>query len=90
MSAYALQSGEAEKIKEEFLKDWEDVMSRGPRTENIVMGADLNGHFLKSAWRKRIWPKEQRRGEHLGKHGEPRLGTIEHFLQQKRRAANHL
>ena len=33
--------------------------------------------------------KEQRRGENLGKHGEPRLGTSEHFLQQKRRASNH-
>ena len=31
-------------IKEEFLKDWEDVMSRVPRTEKIVVGADLNGH----------------------------------------------
>ena len=43
-SAYAPQSGETEKIKEEFLKDWEDLMSRVPRTEKIVVGADLNGH----------------------------------------------
>ena len=34
-------------IKEEFLKDWEDVMSRVPRTEKIVVGADLNGHVGK-------------------------------------------
>ena len=46
--------------------------------------------FSKSAWRKRIWPKEQRRGENLGKRGEPRLGTSERFLQQKRSASNHL
>ena len=38
------QSGETEKIKEEFLKDWDDLMTRAPRTENIVAGADLNGH----------------------------------------------
>ena len=44
VSAYAPQSGETEKIKEEFLKDWEDVMSRVPRTEKIVVGTDLNGH----------------------------------------------
>ena len=37
-----------------------------------------------------LWPKEQRRGEHLGKHGEPRLGTSEHLLQQKGRVSNHL
>ena len=47
MSAYAPQIGETEKIKEEFLKDWEDVMSRVPRTEKIVVGADLNGHVGK-------------------------------------------
>ena len=40
------QSGETEKIKE-FLKDWEDLMSRVPRTEKIVVGADLNGHLRK-------------------------------------------
>ena len=28
VSAYVPQSGETEMIKEEFLKDWEDVMSR--------------------------------------------------------------
>ena len=44
VSAYAPQSGETEMIKEEFLKDWEYVMSRVPRTEKIVVGADLNGH----------------------------------------------
>ena len=37
MSADAPQSGETEKIKKEFLKDWEDVMSRVPRTEKIVV-----------------------------------------------------
>ena len=29
------------------MKDWEDVMSRVPRTEKIVVGADLNGHVGK-------------------------------------------
>ena len=71
MSAYAPQSGETEKIKEKFLKDWEDVMSRVPKTEKIVVGADLNGHVGRN-------------------HEEPRRGTSEHFLQQKRRASNHL
>ena len=33
VSAYAPQSGETEMIKDKFLKDWEDVMSRVPRTE---------------------------------------------------------
>ena len=47
VSAYAPQSGETEKIKE-FLKDWEDVMSRVPRTEKIVVGADINGHVGKN------------------------------------------
>ena len=46
--------------------------------------------FSKSAWRKRLWPKEQGRGENLGKHGEPRLGTSEHFLQQKGKASNQI
>jgi hypothetical protein len=75
------------------LKDWEDLVSRVPRTEKIVVGADLNGHMGINPGvfqRNRLWPKEQRRGENLGKHGEPRLGTSEHFLQQKRRASNHL
>ena len=44
VSAYAPHSGETEKIKEEFLKDWEDLTSRVPRTEKFVVGADLNGH----------------------------------------------
>ena len=48
VSAYAPQSGETEKIKEEFLKDWEDVMSRVPGTEKIVVRADLNGHVGKN------------------------------------------
>ena len=33
MSAYAPQSGETDTIREEFLKDWEDLMTRVPRTE---------------------------------------------------------
>ena len=49
VSAYAPESGETEKIKEEFLKDWEDLMSRVPRTEKSVIGADLNGHVGKHA-----------------------------------------
>ena len=47
VSAYAPQSGETEKIKEEFLKDWEDLMSRVPITGKIVIRADLNGHVGK-------------------------------------------
>ena len=39
---------EKQKIKEEFLKDWEDVMSRVPRTEKIVVAAALNGHVRKN------------------------------------------
>ena len=35
-------------IKEEFLKDWEDLMTRVPRTEKIVVGVDLNGHVGKT------------------------------------------
>ena len=83
-------------VEKEFLKDWEDLMSRVLRTEKIVVGADLNGHVRKnpgvfqSAWRKRLWLKEQRRGEHLGKHGEPRFGTSKHVLQQKGRASDRL
>ena len=46
--------------------------------------------FSKSACRNRLWPKEQRRGENIGKHGESRLGTSEHLLQQKGRTSNHL
>ena len=41
VSAYASQSGETDTIKEEFLKDWEDLMTRVPRTEKIVVEADL-------------------------------------------------
>ena len=48
VSAYAPQSGETETINEEFLKDWEDLMTRVPRTEKIVVGADLNGHVGKN------------------------------------------
>ena len=48
VSAYAPQSGETEKKKEEVLKDWEDLMTRVPRTEKIVVGADLNGHVGKN------------------------------------------
>ena len=49
VSAYAPESGETEKIKEEFLKDCEDLILRVPRTEKIVVGADLNGHVGKHA-----------------------------------------
>ena len=48
VSAYAPQSGETDTIKECFLKDWEDLMTRVPRTEKIVVGADLNGHVGKN------------------------------------------
>ena len=47
VSAYAPEIGETETIKE-FLKDWEDLMTRVPRTEKIVVGADLNGHVKKN------------------------------------------
>ena len=47
VSAYAPQSGETETIKEEFLEDWENLMMRVPRTEKVVVGADLNGHVGK-------------------------------------------
>ena len=41
--------------------------------------------FSKSAWRKRLWPKVQRRGEqrNLGKHGEPRLALVNIFFNKK-------
>ena len=48
VSAYAPQSRETDTIKEEFLKDWEDLMTRVPRKENIVVGTDLNGHVGKN------------------------------------------
>ena len=44
MLAYAPQSGETEKIKEAFLRNWGDLMSRVPRTETIVIGANINGN----------------------------------------------
>ena len=44
VSACVPQSGETKTIKEEFLKDWEDLMTRVPRNENIVVGTDLYGH----------------------------------------------
>ena len=40
--------GEIDTIKEGFLKDWEDLMTRVPRTEKIVVGTDLNGHVGKN------------------------------------------
>ena len=76
VSAYAPQSGETENIKEDILKDREDLMSRVPRTEYIVVGADLNGQvgknqvFFKECMEGKAMPKEKRRGENLGKHGE--------------------
>ena len=42
VSPYAPQSGKTENLKEEFLKDWEVLMSRVPRREKIVVGADRN------------------------------------------------
>ena len=39
---------ETEKIKEAF-SNWEGMMSRVPRTENTVVGVDLNGHVGKNA-----------------------------------------
>ena len=44
VSAYAPHSEEIEEIKDEFLKDWEDLMSRVPITEKFVVVADRNGH----------------------------------------------
>ena len=35
-SVYAPQTGETEKIKEEFLKDWEDLRTRVLRTEELT------------------------------------------------------
>ena len=48
VSACAPQCGETYTIKEVFFKDWEDMMTRVPRTEKIVAGADLNGHVGKN------------------------------------------
>jgi len=44
VSTHAPHMEETEKIKEEFLKDWEDLMSIVSRTEKTVVGAELNGH----------------------------------------------
>ena len=68
-------------------------MSIVPRTEKIAVGADLTGHVrtIQVVFKEeRLWPCEQNRGEHLGKHGGPRLGTSKHFLQQKGRASDHI
>ncbi len=68
VSAYAPQSGETEKIKEEFLKDWEDLMSRVPITEKIVIRADLNGYvgkiqmFLKACMEEKAMAKGTEKG----------------------------
>ena len=94
VSAYAPQSGETEKIKEEFLKNWEDLMSRVLRTVKIVVGADLNGHVGKNPGVfQRVHGGKgygHRNRENLGKHGEPTLGTSKHFLQHKGRTSDHL
>ena len=95
VSAYAPQSGETEAIKEGFLKDWEDLMTRVPRTEKIVVGTELNGHvgktqlFFKECVEEKAMAKRTEKGRTFGKLGEPRLGTSKH-LQQKGRASNHL
>ena len=81
VSAYAPQSGEAEKIKEDVLKDWVDLMSGVPRTEKTVVSigskwtrGKKSRCFSKSAWRKG-YGQRNREGRNHGKHGEPRLGT---------------
>ena len=96
VSAYAPQSVETEKRKEEFLKDWEDLLMRVPRTKKIVVGADLNRHvgniyvFFKECMEEKAMATGTERGENLGKHGDPRLGTSKDFIQQKGRASDHL
>ena len=62
VSAYAPEWRNRED-KEEFLKDWEDVMSRVPRTENIVVGADINGHVGKYPG---VFQRVQRKGKRYG------------------------
>ena len=44
VSAYAPQSGETDTINELFFKDWEDLMTKVPRTAKMLVGTDLNGH----------------------------------------------
>ena len=46
--------------------------------------------FFKEYVEEKAVAKGTEKGKHLGKHGEPRLGTSEHLLQQKGRASNHL
>ena len=87
------QSGETEKIKEECLKDWEDLMSRVLRTEKISVGADLNGHVgnnpgvFRRVQGGKGYGQRKREGETILKSME---STSKHFLQQKGRASDHL
>ena len=46
--------------------------------------------FFKECMEEKARAKGTEKVENLGKHREPRLGTSEHFLQQKGRASNHL
>ena len=76
-----------------LLKHWEDPMSGVPRTEKTVVGADLNGHVGKIQVVFKVEEtaiaKGTERGDNLGKHGEPRLGTSKHFYQHKGRVCDH-
>ena len=49
IAAYAPQVNHSDKVKEEFLKEYEDLVTKIPSSEKIIIGADLNGHVGKEA-----------------------------------------
>ena len=48
VSAYAPQVGFTDEEKEEFWKELEELIRSFPEKDNIVIGADLNGHIGRS------------------------------------------
>ena len=44
IAAYAQQVKHSDKVKEEFLKEYEDLITRIPNSEKVIVGADLNCH----------------------------------------------
>ena len=49
IAAYAPQVKHPDKVKEEFFKEYEDLITRIPNSEKVIVGADLNGHVGKEA-----------------------------------------
>ena len=49
IAAYAPQVNLSDKAKEDFLKEYEELVSKIPSSEKIFVGADLNCHIGKEA-----------------------------------------